>query len=108
MLQMIGRASRIDYDSEGEGIIIANHSKLQYYLSLLNQQLPIEYQLVSQLVSQLSDHLNAEVVLGNIGTMADALEWIKLTYLSRAAMDVGIMHSLRTYSLIFSNLECQI
>ena len=31
MLQMIGRAGRIDYDSEGEGIIITNHSKLQYY-----------------------------------------------------------------------------
>ena len=60
----------MDYDSEGEGIIITNHSKLQYYLSLLNQQLPIE----SQLISQLPDHLNAEVALGNIGNMKDALE----------------------------------
>lgn len=76
MLQMIGRAGRIDYDSEGEGIIITNHSKLQYYLSLLNQQLPIE----SQLITQLADHLNAEIVLGNIGTLSDALEWIRFTY----------------------------
>jgi pre-mRNA-splicing helicase BRR2 len=76
LLQMIGRAGRIDYDSEGEGVIITSHSKLQYYLSLLNQQLPIE----SQFISQLPDHLNAEVVLGNIGTMADALQWIKTTY----------------------------
>jgi hypothetical protein len=32
----------------GEGIIIRNHSELQYYLSLLNQQLPIESQFVSK------------------------------------------------------------
>lgn len=76
LLQMIGRAGRMDYDSEGEGIIITTHTKMQYYLSLLNQQLPIE----SQMITQLADHLNAEVVLGNIGSLTDALDWIKLTY----------------------------
>ena len=35
-------------------------NELQYYLSLLNQQLPIE----SQFVSQLVDNMNAEIVLG--------------------------------------------
>jgi len=38
ILQMIGRAGRIDYDSSGEGIIITSHHELQFYLSLLNQQ----------------------------------------------------------------------
>ncbi|KAF8970308.1 Sec63-domain-containing protein [Flammula alnicola] len=42
VLQMLGRAGRPQYDTFGEGIIITNHSELQYYLSLLNQQLPIE------------------------------------------------------------------
>ena len=38
VLQMIGRAGRVDYDSTGEGIIITSHHELQFYLSLLNQQ----------------------------------------------------------------------
>jgi hypothetical protein len=36
------------YDTYGEGVIITNHSELQYYLSLLNPQLPIESQFVSR------------------------------------------------------------
>lgn len=78
MLQMIGRAGRIDYDKSGEGIIITTHNQLQYYLSLLNQQLPIE----SQMISQLADHLNAEIVLGSISNFADALDWLEYTYLN--------------------------
>lgn len=60
--QMLGRAGRPQYDTKGEGILITSHAELQYYLSLLNQQLPIE----SQMVSKLPDMLNAEVVLGNV------------------------------------------
>ena len=41
---MLGRAGRPQYDTKGEGILITNHSELQYYLSLLNQQLPVESQ----------------------------------------------------------------
>ena len=58
VMQMMGRAGRRTR-TLGEGIIITQHSELQYYLSLLNQQLPIE----SQFVSNLADALNAEVVL---------------------------------------------
>lgn len=60
--QMLGRAGRPQYDTKGEGILITSHAELQYYLSLLNQQLPIE----SQMVSKLPDMLNAEIVLGNV------------------------------------------
>uniref|UniRef100_A0A452IF54 Activating signal cointegrator 1 complex subunit 3 n=1 Tax=Gopherus agassizii TaxID=38772 RepID=A0A452IF54_9SAUR len=56
ILQMLGRAGRPQYDTKGEGILITSHGELQYYLSLLNQQLPIE----SQMVSKLPDMLNAE------------------------------------------------
>jgi len=59
---MLGRAGRPQYDTKGEGILITSHGELQYYLSLLNQQLPIE----SQMVSKLPDMLNAETVLGNV------------------------------------------
>lgn len=62
VLQMLGRAGRPQYDTKGEGILITNHSELRYYLSLLNQQLPIE----SQLVPKLPDLLNAEIVNGYV------------------------------------------
>ncbi|NWR60785.1 U520 helicase, partial [Bucorvus abyssinicus] len=88
ILQMLGRAGRPQYDTKGEGILITSHGELQYYLSLLNQQLPIE----SQMVSKLPDMLNAETVLGNVqnakatlhGTLVspqDAVNWLGYTYL---------------------------
>lgn len=36
--KMLGRAGRPQYDSKGKGILITHHSELQYYLSLMNQQ----------------------------------------------------------------------
>uniref|UniRef100_A0A4W4GY63 U5 small nuclear ribonucleoprotein 200 kDa helicase n=1 Tax=Electrophorus electricus TaxID=8005 RepID=A0A4W4GY63_ELEEL len=77
ILQMLGRAGRPQYDTKGEGILITSHGELQYYLSLLNQQLPIE----SQMVGKLPDMLNAEIVLGNIQNTKDALNWMGYTYL---------------------------
>ncbi|KAF2766872.1 Sec63-domain-containing protein [Teratosphaeria nubilosa] len=77
VLQMLGRAGRPQYDTYGEGIIITTQSELQYYLSLLNQQLPIE----SQLVSRIADNLNAEIVLGNVRSRDEGVEWLGYTYL---------------------------
>ncbi|MCJ1272521.1 DEIH-box ATPase [Puttea exsequens] len=77
VLQMLGRAGRPQYDTFGEGIIITTQSEMQYYLSLMNQQLPIE----SQLVSKLADNLNAEIVLGSVRTRDEGVEWLGYTYL---------------------------
>ena len=77
VLQMLGRAGRPQYDTFGEGIIITTQAEMQYYLSLMNQQLPIE----SQFVSKLADNLNAEIVLGNVRSRDEAVEWLGYTYL---------------------------
>ena len=77
VLQMLGRAGRPQFDTYGEGIIITTHGEIPYYLSLLNQQLPIE----SQLASRLVDNLNAEIVLGNVRTRDEGVEWLGYTYL---------------------------
>ncbi|GAB2210389.1 hypothetical protein Droror1_Dr00015655 [Drosera rotundifolia] len=77
VMQMLGRAGRPQYDTYGEGIIITSHSELQYYLSLMNQQLPIE----SQFISKLADQLNAEIVLGTVQNAREAIRWIGYTYL---------------------------
>lgn len=77
VLQMLGRAGRPQFDSYGEGLIITTQSEIQYYLSLLNQQLPIE----SQMIGKLADNLNAEIVLGNIRTRDEGVDWLGYTYL---------------------------
>ncbi|GAT28918.1 pre-mRNA splicing helicase [Aspergillus luchuensis] len=77
VLQMLGRAGRPQYDTFGEGIIITSQTEIQYYLSLMNQQLPIE----SQLMSKLADNMNAEIVLGNIRTRDEGVDWLGYTYL---------------------------
>ncbi|KAK4389984.1 DExH-box ATP-dependent RNA helicase DExH12 [Sesamum angolense] len=77
VMQMLGRAGRPQYDTYGEGIIITGHSELQYYLSLMNQQLPIE----SQFISKLADQLNAEIVLGTVQNAKEACKWLLYTYL---------------------------
>lgn len=40
-------------------------------------QLPIE----SQLISQLADQLNAEVVLGTVSSVKEAINWLSYSYL---------------------------
>jgi pre-mRNA-splicing helicase BRR2 len=77
VMQMMGRAGRPQYDTTGTGIIITTYTELQYYLSLLNEQLPIE----SQLIKCLPDLLNAEIVLGSVQNMRDAVNWMGYTYL---------------------------
>lgn len=77
VMQMFGRAGRPQYDSFGEGIIITGCSELQFYLSLFNQQLAIE----SQMISRIPDHLNAEITLGTVQNLKDAIEWLSYTYL---------------------------
>jgi len=44
VMQMLGRSGRPGYDIKGEGCLITGRTELQYYLSLLNEQLPIESQ----------------------------------------------------------------
>jgi pre-mRNA-splicing helicase BRR2 len=77
VLQMLGRAGRPQYDTYGEGIIITNHSELQYHLNLLNQQLLIE----SRFVSKLADNLNAKIVLRTIQNRDEAVQWLGYGYL---------------------------
>jgi len=101
VMQMLGRAGRPQYDTKGEGILITNHSELQYYLSLMNQQLPIE----SQMVAHLADNLNAELVLGTITNAKEAVQWLGYTYLYirmlRSPNLYGISHeSLRDDKLL--------
>ena len=78
VMQMLGRAGRPQFDTFGEGIIITQQRELHYYLSLLQEQLPIE----SQFVKKLADVLNAEIVLGSVQNLREAANWLGYTYLN--------------------------
>mmetsp|Transcript_13654 Transcript_13654/g.49673 ORF Transcript_13654/g.49673 Transcript_13654/m.49673 type:complete len:2207 (-) Transcript_13654:489-7109(-) len=77
VMQIFGRAGRPQFDTSGTGIIITTHNKLPHYLQLLTAQLPIE----SQMISSLRDTLNAEVVLGTVTNVKEAMQWLGYTYL---------------------------
>ncbi|KAL6051437.1 U5 small nuclear ribonucleoprotein helicase [Balamuthia mandrillaris] len=96
VMQMLGRAGRPRMDTLGQGIVITSHSELQYYLSLLNQQLPIE----SQYLRNLPDNLNAEIVLGSIQNAKDAVEWLGYTYLY-----VRMMRNPTLYGISWEEFE---
>ena len=77
VMQMLGRAGRPQFDSFGHGIVITMNTELQYYLSLMNQQLPVE----SQLIKKLPDALNADIVMGAVTNMKEAIDWLGYSYL---------------------------
>jgi activating signal cointegrator complex subunit 3 len=74
--QIFGRAGRPQYDTSGEAIMITTQDSLAHYLGLLYHQAPIE----SQFISQLPDHLNAEVVSGTVTNLREAITWMSYTY----------------------------
>ena len=77
VMQIFGRAGRPQFDTSGEGIIITAYDHLAHYLSLLTHQMPIE----SQFIGRLADHLNAEIVLGTVTSVREAVQWLASTYL---------------------------
>ncbi|KAG5271489.1 hypothetical protein AALO_G00180410 [Alosa alosa] len=77
VMQIFGRAGRPQFDKYGEGTIITTHDKLSHYLTLLTQQNPIE----SQFLQSLADNLNAEVALGTVTNIEEAVKWLSYTYL---------------------------
>ncbi|CAF0999985.1 unnamed protein product [Rotaria sordida] len=103
VMQMFGRAGRPQYDKIGQGILITNHNELQYYLSLMNQQLPIE----SQMISKLIDNLNAEIVLGTIENIHEAAEWLCSTYLYIRMKKQPQLYGVSNETLLIDNTLLQ-
>ncbi|RWS17895.1 Activating signal cointegrator 1 complex subunit 3-like protein [Dinothrombium tinctorium] len=96
VMQIFGRAGRPQYDNEGYGTIITSHDKLQFYLSMLTNQYPIE----SKFLNCLTDNMNAEIVSATITTIDEAVEWLSYTYLF-----VRMMRRPNAYGLSYTELE---
>ncbi|KAG8713056.1 hypothetical protein FRC09_019141, partial [Ceratobasidium sp. 395] len=101
VLQIFGRAGRPGMESSGVGYICTSEEKLEHYLSAMISQVwtpnlqhwfsrsnalvvspsffqhPIE----SKLVSGIVDSLNAEIALGTVSNLQEAVSWLGYTYL---------------------------
>ena len=77
VLQIFGRAGRPQFQDSGIGFICTTHDKLDHYLTAVTEQQPIE----SRFSTKLVDNLNAEVSLGTVTTINEAVEWLGYSYL---------------------------
>jgi activating signal cointegrator complex subunit 3 len=79
VLQMMGRAGRPQYDTEGKACILVHEPKKPFYHKFLHSPFPVE----SSLHEQLGPHLNAEIASGAITSEADAVDWLSWTFYFR-------------------------
>ncbi|KAF2135721.1 uncharacterized protein K452DRAFT_260242 [Aplosporella prunicola CBS 121167] len=77
VLQIFGRAGRPQFQDTGIGFICTTHDKLQHYLSAVTQQQPIE----SNFSKRMVDNLNAEISLGTVTSVPEAVTWLGYSYL---------------------------
>ncbi|EPY18912.1 RNA helicase [Strigomonas culicis] len=79
VLQMVGRAGRPQFDTEGVAQVLCHESKKGFYRKFLYDPFPVE----SALHRQLHVHINAEIVSGTIASRQDAVNYLTWTYLFR-------------------------
>ncbi|KAF2859304.1 Sec63-domain-containing protein [Piedraia hortae CBS 480.64] len=96
VLQIFGRAGRPQFQDTGIGMIITTHDKLQHYLNAVTQQQPIE----SQFSRKLVDNLNAEISLGTVTSITEAITWLGYSYLY-----VRMRHNPTVYGIEWSEIQ---
>ncbi|MCJ1441439.1 MAG: hypothetical protein MMC23_001926 [Stictis urceolatum] len=77
VLQIFGRAGRPQFQATGIGFIVTTLDKRDHYLEAVTQQQPIE----SKFSRKLVDNLNAEIALGTVTSIPEAVQWIGYSYL---------------------------
>jgi len=94
VLQMLGRAGRPGYDDQGYAWVVCDRSDADRYRRLLSEGKPIESRLADverptgtgsdgqgeDVATDLAIHLNAEVALGTVGDIEDAMDWLETTF----------------------------
>jgi len=77
VLQIFGRAGRPQFQDSGIGFICTTHDRLDHYMRAVTEQQPIE----SRFSAKLIDNLNAEISLGTVTTVSEAVTWLGYSYL---------------------------
>ena len=96
VLQIFGRAGRPQFQSTGIGFICTTQDKLDHYLSAVTQQQPIE----SKFSRKLVDNLNAEIALGTVTSIPEAVQWVGYSYLF-----VRMQRNPLTYGIDWSEIR---
>ncbi|KAL1501849.1 hypothetical protein ABEB36_007098 [Hypothenemus hampei] len=98
--QIFGRAGRPQYDTSGHGIIITTMANMSKYMGLMLSQVPIE----SQFLNCVPDNLNAEIVLGTVSNLREAMEWLTNTFLYCRIKKNPLVYGL-TFKEVFDILQ---
>ncbi|KAL6718330.1 putative steryl acetyl hydrolase mug81 [Lecanora helva] len=96
VLQIFGRAGRPQFQATGIGFICTTYDKLDHYLTAVTQQQPIE----SRFSRKLVDNLNAEISLGTVTSVPDAVQWLGYSYLF-----VRMLRNPLTYGIDWSEIR---
>ncbi len=88
ILQMLGRAGRPGYDERGYAWVLCDGSAADRYRRLLEEGKTIESQLADRsnsgdtgpAAADLAVHLNAEIALGTVRDIDDAMGWLQTTF----------------------------
>ncbi|KAE8223277.1 hypothetical protein CF319_g3670 [Tilletia indica] len=76
-VQMIGRAGRPQFDTEGVAVVMTETTQKQHYMDLASGNTVIE----SSLAAELVEHINAELVLRGTSNKQAIESWIEGTFL---------------------------
>lgn len=74
--QIFGRAGRPQFDTEGEGIICTTVNKVDDYVKMMSNEQNIE----SHMQRKIDDCINAEIAIGTVTNITEAIQWLKFTY----------------------------
>ncbi|MCJ1277955.1 hypothetical protein MMC21_005769 [Puttea exsequens] len=96
VLQIFGRAGRPQFQATGIGFICTTHDKLDHYLSAITHQQPIE----SRFSRKLVDNLNAEIALGTVTSVPEAIQWLGYSFLF-----VRMRHNPLTYGIDWAEIR---
>lgn len=77
VIQIFGRAGRPQFEKYGTGYLCTTSDRLDEYVRLLTSQHPIE----SKMAPKLVDNLNAEISLGTVTNVDEAVKWLGYTYM---------------------------
>lgn len=96
VIQIFGRSGRPGFEDFGIGTLITTNDRLDHYLALLTQQHPIE----SNFLSSIVDNLNAEISLGTVTNVDEAVSWLGYTYLF-----IRMLKNPLKYGITWQDLE---
>jgi len=92
VLQMLGRAGRPGYDDRGYAWVVCDGSSARRYRELLTEGKRIESRLADggdPGSDDLTTHLNAEIALGTVRDVDDAMDWLETTFYYVRASESG-------------------